>query len=68
MEAQHGALLGAALAVVDVLLFVGGEEERQRGAVGAGRRLDHVRQVAAVVLLVVVAEVLAGELLCWARS
>ena len=46
----------------DVLLVVGGEQERERGAVGAGGRLDHVRQVAAVVLLVVVAEVLAGEL------
>ena len=36
----------------DVLLVVGREQERERGAVGAGRGLDHVRHVAAVVLLV----------------
>src|SRR5262249_11863154 len=38
------------------------DEERERGAVGAGGRLDHVRDVALLGLRVEVLELLAGEL------
>ena len=43
MEAQHGAR-----SLGDLLLVVGVDEERERGAVGAGGGLDHVRDVALV--------------------
>ena len=41
MEAQHDAL-----AALDLLLVVGVDHEGERAAVGAGGRLDHVRDVA----------------------
>ena len=61
MQAQHGARPDLALASDDFLV-VGVHEERQRRAVGAGGRLDHVRHVALVAGLVEVVELLAREL------
>ena len=58
MELQHGAL-----AAFDLVGVVGVDQEGERGAVGAGGRLDHVRQVALAGLLVEVLELLAGVLL-----
>ena len=47
MQAQHRALLALARALaLDDFLVVGVDEERERRAVGAGGRLDHVRHVA----------------------
>ena len=57
VQAQHGAL-----AALDLLDLVGVDEEGERGAVGAGGRLDHVRDVALFGLLVEVLELLAAEL------
>ncbi len=57
MQAQHGALLA-----LDLLLVVGVDEERQRGAVGAGGRLDDVRDVPLAGGLVEVFELLAAVL------
>ena len=52
VEPQHRALLDLAVAGRRFVLVVRGEQERERRPVGAGRRLDHVRDVALVVLLV----------------
>ena len=57
VQAQHGAL-----AALDLLDLVGVDEEGERGAVGAGGGLDHVRDVALFGLLVEVLELLAAEL------
>ena len=48
---------------LDLLLAVGVDQEREGHPVGAGRRLDDVREVALVRGLVEVLELLAGELL-----
>src|SRR5512132_465399 len=63
VQAQHGALLGPARGGGRLPRAVGVDQEGQGRAVGPGRRLDHIGDVAAVGLLVVVGEVLAGELL-----
>ncbi len=57
MQAQDGAL-----APLDFLDLVGVDQEGERGAVGAGGGLDHVRDVALFRLLVEVLELLAAEL------
>ena len=57
MQAQHRAAV-----VVGAVLVVGVDEERERAAVGAGRRLDHVRNVALLGLVVEEAQVLARVL------
>ena len=63
MQAQHGARLALAGALaLDDFLVVGVDEERERRAVGAGGRLDHVRHVALAAALVEVLELLAREL------
>ena len=51
-----------ALAALDLLGVVGVDDEGERRAVGAGGRLDHVRDVALLGPLVEVLELLAGEL------
>ena len=56
MEAQHGAL-----AALDLLDVVGVDEEGEHRAVDAGGRLDHVRDVALLGLLVEVLELLAAR-------
>ena len=57
MELEHGARLA-----LDLLLVVGVDEEGERRAVGAGGRLDDVRDVALAAGLVEVLELLAGVL------
>ena len=57
MQAQHCS--GLAL---DLLLVVGVHEKRERGPIGAGGRLDHVRYVTRAGGLVEVLELLTGEL------
>src|SRR5690606_19816037 len=60
MKTQHGSRLAA-----DLVLGIRVAEERERRAIRAGRRLDHVRQHAALVRIrleiVDVAEILAAE-------
>ena len=56
VELQHGARLAA-----DLVLVVGVAQERERGAVGAGGRLDHVRHVALAAGGVEVLELLAAS-------
>src|SRR5436190_2966754 len=57
MQPQQRARL-----TLDLLFVVGVDEEGERGAVRAGRRLDHMRHVALAGRLVEVLELLAGEL------
>ena len=57
VELEHRPLLAR-----DLLLVVGVDEEGERRAVGAGRRLDHVRDVALLRRRVDVLELLAGVL------
>ncbi len=47
MQPQHGPRVA-----VEVLLVVGVDEEGQRGAIGAGGGLDHVRHVALAAALI----------------
>ena len=56
VQPQHHAVLAFAL-----LLIVGVDQERQGGAVGAGRRLDHVRHVALAGARIDEVELLAGR-------
>ena len=57
MQAQHGPRLA-----LDLVLVVGVDEERERRPVGAGGRLDHVRDVALAGRGVDVLELLARVL------
>ena len=57
VQLEHGALLAA-----ELVLVVGVDEERERRAVGARRRLDDVRDVALLRLRIEVLELLAGVL------
>ncbi len=69
MQAQNRAHLALAGALaLDGFLVVGVDEERERRAVGACGRLDHVRHVALACGLVEVLELLARELVCCVRS
>ena len=58
MKMQHRALL----AVLQRLVLVGITEQRQKGAIDAGGRLDHVGDDVLLALLLEVAELLTGEL------
>ncbi len=63
VQAQDRAHLALARALaLDEFLVVGVHQERERRAVRARRRLDHVRHVALAACLVEVLELLAREL------
>ena len=65
MEAQDGAHV--ALGLVHDLLVVGLHQQRQGHAVRSQRRLDDVGNIVLVLLLVVVGQILSGELLVLAQ-